>query len=65
MEYDFDIVHRKGALHHLPDALSRVPEGSAVVAVITMIVETRDRWNIKRKKAIRKCQQQERNCGEQ
>lgn len=26
LEYNFHIVHRKGALHHVPDALSRIPE---------------------------------------
>lgn len=25
LEYDMEIVHRKGALHHVPDALSRIP----------------------------------------
>jgi len=26
LEYDYEIVHRKGALHHVPDALSRMFE---------------------------------------
>ena len=30
LKYDFDIVHRKGAMHHVPDALSRVLENERV-----------------------------------
>ena len=30
MEYDFTIIHRKGALHHVPDALSRAPESLVI-----------------------------------
>uniref|UniRef100_A0A6V7JLV8 Reverse transcriptase domain-containing protein n=1 Tax=Bracon brevicornis TaxID=1563983 RepID=A0A6V7JLV8_9HYME len=26
MEYNVEIIHRKGALHHVPDALSRIPK---------------------------------------
>lgn len=25
LEYDFEIIQRKGAMHHVPDALSRIP----------------------------------------
>ncbi|XP_044007457.1 uncharacterized protein LOC122851981 [Aphidius gifuensis] len=53
MEYDFEIVHRKGALHHVPDALSRAPEVGAVLATITTITSTKDRWYIRQRKAIR------------
>ena len=28
--YDIEIIHRKGALHHVPDALSRMSEGDEV-----------------------------------
>ncbi|XP_066600140.1 uncharacterized protein [Prorops nasuta] len=28
LEYDYKILHRKGALHHVPDALSRMFEGN-------------------------------------
>ncbi|XP_029169373.1 uncharacterized protein LOC114939266 [Nylanderia fulva] len=27
LEYDYEVIHRKGALHHVPDALSRMYEG--------------------------------------
>jgi len=26
LEYDYKVMHRKGALHHVPDALSRMYE---------------------------------------
>ena len=31
-QWDFDIVHRKGSLHQIPDALSRIHEGGLVEA---------------------------------
>jgi len=27
LEYNYEIIHRKGALHHVPDALSHMFEG--------------------------------------
>uniref|UniRef100_A0A6V7LWV3 RNA-directed DNA polymerase n=1 Tax=Bracon brevicornis TaxID=1563983 RepID=A0A6V7LWV3_9HYME len=30
LEYNFEIIHRKGALHHVPDALSRAPDGESL-----------------------------------
>lgn len=53
LEYDFDIIHRKGAMHHVPDALSRmyedqVAESSAgeeyVAAVDAPVDENADAW---------------------
>ena len=31
-QWDFEIVHRKGAMHHAPDALSRLEESEELVA---------------------------------
>lgn len=31
LEYDYEIIHRKGALHHVPDALSRMFESDAEI----------------------------------
>lgn len=28
LEYDYEIIHRKGANHHVPDALSRIPDAT-------------------------------------
>ena len=52
LEYDYEIVHRKGALHHVPDALSRMYEGDTEVPMTeTMVVlpadyaaNTNDQW---------------------
>lgn len=49
LEYDYEIIHRKGALHHVPDALSRMYEteaGAPVVAVAEakVIVPPGDPW---------------------
>lgn len=46
MEYDYKIVHRKGALHHVPDALSRAPMDA--VAVLALREETADKWYLRR-----------------
>ncbi len=40
LEYDYKIIHRKRALHHVPDALSRAPEGAT--NLLTMAVDTED-----------------------
>ena len=53
-EYDFTVVHRKGNLHKVPDALSRIPElwlgavefGTADFENIT------DQWYLKRLKQV-------------
>lgn len=42
LEYHFDIVHRKGALHQVPDALSRIYEDSP--EAVTAITDTKDAW---------------------
>jgi len=49
LEYDYEIVHRKGALHHVPDALSRMYEGdtevrSLVAVEANMAANTADEW---------------------
>jgi len=49
LEYDYEIVHRKGALHHVPDALSRMYEGDTevkvlVVAEADLAADTADEW---------------------
>lgn len=38
LEYDYEIVHRKGALHHVPDALSRMYEGENDIPLVSAIV---------------------------
>ena len=45
LEYDYEVIHRKGALHHVPDALSRMfedPESSESTKIteFTEITET-------------------------
>jgi len=40
LEYDYEIVHRKGALHHVSDALSRMFKGDTEVSLVETIVET-------------------------
>ena len=57
LEYDYVVEHRKGALHHVPDALSRMFEGEneIVVNAVMDIVEcedTRDEWYRKRFKEV-------------
>ena len=49
-QYDFDIQHRKGSLHHVPDALSRMFEDES--EGLNAITETTDKWYEKRIKAI-------------
>jgi len=39
LEYDYEIVHRKGALHHVPDALSRMFESDTGIPLVA-VVET-------------------------
>lgn len=40
--YDFDIIHRKGALHYVPDALSRLTEEDETL--VSSVGETEDPW---------------------
>ena len=49
-QYDFDIQHRKGSLHHVPDALSRMFEDKS--EGLNAIIETTDTWYEKIIKAI-------------
>ena len=53
LEYDYEIVHRKGALHHVPDALSRMFESDteiplAAVVDVKIPDDIRDRWYLDR-----------------
>ncbi|XP_025268292.1 uncharacterized protein K02A2.6-like [Camponotus floridanus] len=41
LEYDYKIEHRKGALHHVPDALSRMYEDTAELCAVAI---TGDAW---------------------
>ncbi|XP_039309912.1 uncharacterized protein K02A2.6-like [Solenopsis invicta] len=64
LEYDYEVVHRKGAQHHVPDALSRMFEGEtepAVVAVADAInpPNTHDQWYLKK---FREVGEAKKNC---
>lgn len=55
LEYDYELVHRKGALHHVPDALSRIPEQreselpiTAVAVAESELGTSEDGWYAKR-----------------
>ena len=50
LQYDFEIQHRKGALHHVPDALSRMYEPDP--EMVNNIGETEDLWYIRRTKLV-------------
>ena len=50
LQYDFEIQHRKDALHHVPDALSRMYEPAP--EMVNNIGETEDVWYIRRTKLI-------------
>src|SRR5436190_161936 len=41
LEYDYTIEHRKGALHHVPDALSRIYEQDNELCAVAL---TNDEW---------------------
>ncbi|XP_033222748.1 uncharacterized mitochondrial protein AtMg00860-like [Belonocnema kinseyi] len=43
LEYDFEVVHRKGALHHVPDALSRMDEEEVAIPIAAM-EPVEDEW---------------------
>lgn len=42
MEYDYEIIHRKGALHYAPDALSRMFEDDTEVSLMAVEKEIFD-----------------------
>jgi len=66
LEYDYEVVHRKGALHHVPDALSRMYEGdeientvTAAIGAVNLVTKdivdvegTQDEWYRKRYKEV-------------
>jgi len=49
LEYDYVIEHRKGAMHHVPDALSRIYETDGDLCAV---VATRDEWYNERRRRI-------------
>lgn len=66
LEYDYEIIHRKGALHHVPDALSRIPEQMLGETVLTASasqdagskepaeeMETTDQWYIRQLERVK------------
>ena len=48
--YEFDIIHRKGALHHVPDALSRMTQEDD--GLVSSTIETEDSWSLQRIQAV-------------
>ena len=46
-QWDFEIIHRKGALNHLPDALSRMYEEGADAAIVESFEEVSDPWYLR------------------
>ena len=50
LEYDFEIIHRKAALHHFPDALPRNTEDGQVL--ISSACDTSDSWYKRRVAAV-------------
>ena len=48
--YKFDIIHRKGALHHVPDALSRMTQEDD--GLVSSTIETEDSWYLQRIQAV-------------
>jgi len=38
LEYDYEVIHRKGALHHVPDELSRMYEGDEIENTVTAAI---------------------------
>jgi len=66
LEYDYEVIHRKDALHHVPDALSRMYEGNesentvmAAMAEVNLgiknlvnVESTRNEWYRKRYKEV-------------
>jgi len=65
LEYDYEVIHRKGALHHVPDALSRMFEedtgedtrAAGTVNLISVkntvdVTDTEDDWYRKRYREV-------------
>ena len=52
LEYDFEVVHRKGALHHVPDALSRIYEDEKEECQLAIIDPVNDEWYVRRRQAV-------------
>ena len=50
LEYDFEIIHRKGALHHVPDALSRITVDEEIP--ISSACDASDSWYKRRVAAV-------------
>uniref|UniRef100_A0ABD2VWW7 RNA-directed DNA polymerase n=1 Tax=Trichogramma kaykai TaxID=54128 RepID=A0ABD2VWW7_9HYME len=53
MEYDFEIVYRKGSLHYVPDALSRAFESDERIEVFAF-ERVEDEWYIKKLSEVKK-----------
>uniref|UniRef100_A0ABD2WCF7 RNA-directed DNA polymerase n=1 Tax=Trichogramma kaykai TaxID=54128 RepID=A0ABD2WCF7_9HYME len=53
MEYDFEIVYRKGSLHYVPDALSRAFESDERIEVFAF-KRVEDKWYIKKLSEVKK-----------
>lgn len=53
---ELEIIHRKGALHHVPDALSRIPSSSSAqnfpVGTINVVNSEEDPWYTRKMKAV-------------
>ena len=49
LEYDYVIEYRKGAMHHVPDALSRMYEGGEELCAV---IATDDQWYVGRAEEI-------------
>ena len=43
-QYDFEMIHRKGKFHVVPDVLSRIPYEEATVNVVDSTVNVSDTW---------------------
>lgn len=43
-QYDYTVLHRKGAFYHVPDALSRIPEALTDEKNLRMMTETEEEW---------------------
>lgn len=59
LEYDYEVVHRKGVFNKVPDALSRMYEGDPEIAIASVIQtedlsESKDPWYLRRFGEIRR-----------
>ena len=59
-QYDFEIIHRKGALNHFPDALSRIYEDQTVE--VEAFEEVADPWYTKMLEVVQKFSIKYRGC---